>query len=409
MNIKRIIREEFDDFEWMRGDIYFPIDFILGKQIYWRENNLDQIKKSRNIGLKDVNRGDLILGSIRRGKRLGWVVSEVLPNGDVTVVVNRGDTQIYTTEEVEQYVNLGMWVLVGDNGNILNDFSNKNLDDSEKILESLFNRISLLTEEGKTEPDMVWDFTKKDLDKSKRWVKTKEDVKEYLVLLLSKIKYLPKKIKIKVLKYVLISFFSIVGVKEMNNLIEKLPSEDIQLVMSQLKTPKKGGLNIKKTPQLKKGIRDYSDSLTNLVKGEEGLRLKAYKLGDGMVTIGYGHAEKKGQTELVPGKTTITKKESEILLKNDLEYSKKALNRILDSWDESGVEVEITQGMYDSMVSMIYNMGIGNFRRSDFIQLVKKGELDKASEEIKQTSSNLFNKYPGLKKRRNKEYKLFIS
>ena len=408
MNIKRIIREEFDDFEWMRGDIYFPIDFILGKQIYWRENNLDQIKKSRNIGLKDVNRGDLILGSIRRVKRLGWVVSEVLPNGDVTVVV-RGDTQIYTIEEVEQYVNLGMWVLVDDNGNILNDFSNKNLDDSEKILESLFNRVSLLTEEGKTEPDMVWDFTKKDLDKSKRWVKTKEDVKEYLVLLLSKIKHLPKKIKIKVLKYVLISFFSIVGVKEMNNLIEKLPSEDIQLVMSQLKTPKKGGLNIKKTPQLKKGIRDYSDSLTNLVKGEEGLRLKAYKLGDGMVTIGYGHAEKKGQTELVPGKTTITKKESEILLKNDLEYSKKALNRILDSWDESGVEVEITQGMYDSMVSMIYNMGIGNFRRSDFIQLVKKGELGKASEEIKQTSSNLFNKYPGLKKRRNKEYKLFIS
>jgi hypothetical protein len=40
--------------------------------------------------------------------------------------------------------------------------------------------LSLITEDGKTEPDMEWDFTdvKKDLDLSKVWVKTKEDAQE---------------------------------------------------------------------------------------------------------------------------------------------------------------------------------------------------------------------------------------
>ena len=43
-------------------------------------------------------------------------------------------------------------------------------------------KLSLITEDGKTEPDMEWDFTyvKKEIDLSKRWVKTKEDAEEYV-------------------------------------------------------------------------------------------------------------------------------------------------------------------------------------------------------------------------------------
>jgi GH24 family phage-related lysozyme (muramidase) len=63
--------------------------------------------------------------------------------------------------------------------------------------------------------------------------------------------------------------------------------------------------------------------------------------------------------------------------------------------------------MYDAMTSMSYNMGIGNFRNSDFIQMVKRGEMEKAKEEIKSVSSQMFNKYPGLKKRRKKESEMF--
>jgi len=56
---------------------------------------------------------------------------------------------------------------------------------------------------------------------------------------------------------------------------------------------------------------------------------------------------------------------------------------------------------------MIFNMGIGNFRNSDFIQLVKGNELGRAKEKIKTTSSHLFGKFPGLKKRRKLESDLF--
>ena len=62
--------------------------------------------------------------------------------------------------------------------------------------------------------------------------------------------------------------------------------------------------------------------------------------------------------------------------------------------------------MYDAMVSMAYNMGPG-IRKSDFIQAVKKGDLKTAKELILTTSENLFDDFPGLKTRREKEAKMF--
>ena len=55
------------------------------------------------------------------------------------------------------------------------------------ILEDMVLKVSLLQEEER-EPDMEWDFTnvKKDIDLSSLWVKTKEDVKEYILELKDK-------------------------------------------------------------------------------------------------------------------------------------------------------------------------------------------------------------------------------
>ena len=56
---------------------------------------------------------------------------------------------------------------------------------------------------------------------------------------------------------------------------------------------------------------------------------------------------------------------------------------------------------------MMYNMGIGNFKKSQFIKYVKQNELDKAKEQIKKESSRSFRRFPGVKKRREKESKMF--
>lgn len=63
--------------------------------------------------------------------------------------------------------------------------------------------------------------------------------------------------------------------------------------------------------------------------------------------------------------------------------------------------------MYDAMVSMAYNMGAG-IRTKEFIQSIKRGDLEGARELILQTSSSLFDAFPGLKTRRENEAKMFV-
>ena len=82
----------------------------------------------------------------------------------------------------------------------------------EGILDNMVFKISLIVEDGKTEPDMEWDFTnvKKDIDKSKLWVKTKEDAIQYIESVSNKIKNLPPELRKKILTIKIIMFFKIV-------------------------------------------------------------------------------------------------------------------------------------------------------------------------------------------------------
>lgn len=273
-------------------------------------------------------------------------------------------------------------------------------------------KINIITEDGKTEPDMEWDFTnvKDEIDVSKLWVKTKEDVKEYVQKLKEKIKNLPSDTKKRILKYALYSFLGILSMKQINSFIEPQVKniDNIETIVTQ---------------NVNQKIRKSSESLFNHLKYEEGsVRhkgqpvLTVYDLGDGAYTVGYGHAifdgEKEGYDflpnyeDITPNRTKITKENAETLLKDDIKDSEGIINKILNDWGEQGIKPKITQKMYDAMVSMAYNMGPG-IRKSDFIQAVKKGDLKTAKELILTTSENLFDDFPGLKTRREKEAKMF--
>jgi GH24 family phage-related lysozyme (muramidase) len=282
----------------------------------------------------------------------------------------------------------------------------------ERILEEMVFKINLITEDGKTEPDMEWDFTdvKDDVDDSKLWVKTKEDVKEYVQKLKEKIKNLPSDTKKRILKYAIYSFLGILSMKQINSFIEPQVKniDNIETIVTQ---------------NVNQKIRKSSETLFNHLKHEEGsVRYKGqpvltvYDLGDGAYTVGYGHAifdgEKEGYDflpnyeDITPNRTKITKENAETLLKDDIKDSEGIINKILNDWEEQGIKPKITQKMYDAMVSMAYNMGPG-IRKSDFIQAVKKGDLKTAKELILTTSENLFDDFPGLKTRREKEAKMF--
>jgi GH24 family phage-related lysozyme (muramidase) len=284
----------------------------------------------------------------------------------------------------------------------------------EQIIDNLAFKLSLITEDGKTEPDMEWDFepVKKELDLSKLWVKTKEDAIEYLKKIKEKFEDLPSEVKQKIFKYITYSLIGLLSLKQIQKYLDEPLHRAVEIEKDFIK---------KVIPPR---IRKSSEGLIDHLKYEEGSvrhkgqpNLVAYDLGDGAYTIGYGHAifpnEEEGfdflprYSKIIPGRTKITKEEAETLLKDDMREAESIVNRILDQWGEKGIKPPITQGMYDAMVSMSFNMGRG-IRTSDFIQAVKQGDFDQARKLILTTSENLFDEFPGLESRRKKESEMFI-
>jgi GH24 family phage-related lysozyme (muramidase) len=285
-----------------------------------------------------------------------------------------------------------------------------------QILDEMVFSLSLLSEDEEREPDMEWDFTtaKDQIKQASRWVKTKEDAIEFLRTVRDKIKQLPDNTKLKIMEYVIFALMGVVGLKLIYRVLNP-PLETIQ------KVEKKSLEDIK--PKYER-IRKSDETLLNHLKWEEGsIRdkgepvLRAYDLGDGAYTIGYGHAIFDGENEgydflpnynkIKPGVTRITKAQAETLLKDDIKIAEGIINKILDDWEEQGIKPELTQGMYNTLVSMAYNMGPG-IRTKDFLQSIKKGDFETARQEIANTSSNLFKQFPGLQIRREKEAQMFV-
>jgi GH24 family phage-related lysozyme (muramidase) len=185
----------------------------------------------------------------------------------------------------------------------------------------------------------------------------------------------------------------------------------------------------------------YSDNLVNILKYEEGdteikgkPKTTAYTLTnskgytDGMVTIGYGHAEPITGTVLVKVKgenglikrvrknrsesyiqdvTTISSDEANALLKKDMDDNARYVKiLIIDKLKKEGININITQPMFDAMVSISFNHGIGNLTKGPFMSAMRSGDLNKATEAIKTLgTAGGFSK--GISSRRQKEYDMF--
>jgi lysozyme len=165
---------------------------------------------------------------------------------------------------------------------------------------------------------------------------------------------------------------------------------------------------------LVKAIKKYHDPLIlrlsqsgwEHIKNHEKLKLQAYSIGDGMITIGYGHATPVPESKYKVGDKISIKTANKLFIE-DMNIAAKGVRRIFEEWKEQGINVKLTQNQYDVMVSMAFNMGLTNFRTSKFIQLIKKNKLTRAASKIKTTG--IRDNYPGLAERRMDEYKKFIS
>src|SRR6056297_1276916 len=96
-----------------------------------------------------------------------------------------------------------------------------------------------------------------------------------------------------------------------------------------------------------------------IIKESEGLRLKAYKCPAGVWTIGYGHT--KGVRE----GDVITEEEAEKLLQEDVMLTEQFITRIA-----SRLKKTIDGNQFSALVSFVYNIGTGAFKRSTLYTLL---------------------------------------
>jgi len=251
-------------------------------------------------------------------------------------------------------------------------------------------------------------------------LKTYEQYSDTLILekidfknMLNKLKNSDMKKKKRIAKIVIIGLLSFYTFTQATNIIngQDLGKEDKEILQTELDsidTATKGTIS-NDIDSIMKYRCPTTYILTqegwDYIREEEGCVLTAYKIGDGMITIGYGHAEPISTSQYKVG-DKITQERAEELLIEDVNYAAQGVKRMFQQWKDEGINVKITQDQYDVLVSLAYNKGVGGFRNSAFIAPLKKGDLEEAGELIRVESDSRF---AGIAKRRNREADKFLS
>ena len=130
-----------------------------------------------------------------------------------------------------------------------------------------------------------------------------------------------------------------------------------------------------------------------LIKRFEGLRTEAYRCPAGVWTIGYG------STRGVREGMKITEAQAEALLLRDVERFERDVVGM--------VEVPITQGMFDALVSFAFNLGAEAMRRSTLLRLLNQSRYADAAQQFARWNKAGGRVLDGLTKRRAAERALF--
>lgn len=142
-----------------------------------------------------------------------------------------------------------------------------------------------------------------------------------------------------------------------------------------------------------------SEQGLHLLKEWEGIRLKKYKDVAGKWTIGVGHLLTK--EELIGGKfdNGITSSEAITLLIRDVRPAESAVNRL--------VKCHLLQHQFEALVSFVFNLGEGNFRKSTLLRKLNQWNYDAVPGELRKWVYADGKKSKGLINRRENEIKLW--
>lgn len=143
-----------------------------------------------------------------------------------------------------------------------------------------------------------------------------------------------------------------------------------------------------------------SQRTIDLIKNEEKLRLTSYQDSAGVWTIGYGNTFING--EPVTAGLTISKEQAET-------YFAEAVNNDAAAAVRRLTKCLITQSMFDSLVSFVYNLGQGTYARSTLLSDLNGERYELCAARFDDyVFDNAGNKLNGLIARRKKEKDLFL-
>ena len=132
----------------------------------------------------------------------------------------------------------------------------------------------------------------------------------------------------------------------------------------------------------------------DFIRNEEGCKLKAYQCSAGRWTIGYGHAA--GVTEGM----AISQAHAEELLRADvIDVAKKM---------SSYIKAPVTKWQFIALVSLSFNIGDLRRKAPKLLHYLNAGQEDKAAHEFLDICRAGGRVVEGLKRRREKEAKLFL-
>lgn len=152
-------------------------------------------------------------------------------------------------------------------------------------------------------------------------------------------------------------------------------------------------------------LRPSQDCL-NLIKESEGLHrilpngeIGAYKDPVRVWTIGYGSIHHIDKNRPVREGDVISKADAERWLNVEVDEKAKAVSSLC--------KVEITQGMFDALISFTFNFGAGALGRSTLLRKLNAEDYEGAAREFDRWIHGDGRVLPGLVIRRNKEEALF--
>ena len=156
-----------------------------------------------------------------------------------------------------------------------------------------------------------------------------------------------------------------------------------------------------------------SPEAIRVIKHHEGVRTRPYRCPALLWTVGVGHVidpahisvkyeERKNLPIPAGWDRVFSMGEVDALLAQDLGRFERGVLRLCPA--ATG-----RQGLFDSLVSFAFNVGLGNLQRSSLRMKTNRGEFEDAADEFLKWTKAGGRVLPGLVKRRNDERALYLS